>query len=347
MNIGGTSRYVGELVSNIAQSDLATGFVQDEEIEDPIINQIEFYRVPHMGRKISLVNDFKSWLELKEIIKVLQPEVIHTHTFKAGVIGRLQGGTGKKVHTFHGHLFDDDSFTSLEKIAIALSERFLARRTDLFISVGVRVGSELRRSGIGRKGKWLSIAPGVQALPHHDKAESRELLGLPQDQFLVGWMARMTAVKNPHLLLKVAKLMPNTDFVMAGGGDLLKEIKETRPANVTVIGWTNASRFWSSIDCAVSTSNNEGMPIALIEAQLAGIPVVATDVGSSSEVISQGETGFVVSNDPQEIAQTLKLLINDQEMLKKMGERASSRASELFSPQKMIKAHEAAYKLLK
>jgi glycosyltransferase involved in cell wall biosynthesis len=154
----------------------------------------------------------------------------------------------------------------------------------------------------------------------------------------------MAVVKNPQMLLKVAQLMPNTHFVMAGGGELLEEIRGNKPANVTVIGWADASLFWSAVDCAVSTSSNEGMPISLIEAQLAGIPIVATDVGSSAEVISHSETGFLVRNDPLELVNSLELLIYDRELLKKMGERASLRASELFSVKKMIDAHQQAYK---
>ena len=346
MNVGGTSRYIGELVSNIPESNVATGFVQGAEIEDHIVAKVQVFRIPHLGRKISPLNDFMAWMELKKIIKFFDPDVIHTHTFKAGVIGRLSGGRAKKVHTFHGHLFDDKSFSFLERIAITSSERFLATRTDLLISVGVRVGTELRQKGIGNGKEWLSIAPGVLVLPGHDKEESRMKLGLPSDEFLVGWMARMADVKNPHMLLKVAKLMPNTHFVMAGGGELLDEIRENKPENVTVIGWTDASLFWSAVDCAVSTSTNEGMPIALIEAQLAGIPIVATDVGSSAEVISHAETGFLVRNDPLELVKSLELLIRDREMLKKMGERAYSRASELFSVKRMIDAHEEAYKSL-
>lgn len=344
MNVGGTSRYVGELISKIEHSELATGGVQGAEIEDDVVRQIKVHRMRHLGRKISPINDFRSWLELREIIKSLQPAIIHTHTFKAGLIGRLSWGTGKKIHTFHGHLFDDDSFKSYEKMAITYAERFLARRADLLISVGARVGTELREKGIGKGQRWIAIPPGISALPAHDKAESRVKLDLPEGQLLIGWMARMVAVKNPILLLKIAELMPDIHFVMAGGGEMLTEIRKSKPENVTVLGWTEASLFWSAVDLAVSTSNNEGMPIALIEAQMAGIPVVATDVGSSAEVISHGETGFVTKNGLTELVNLLQLLVNDQVLLKKMGEKASRRALEAFSAEKMIDAHRAAYK---
>ena len=110
MNVGGTARYVGELVERIPDNKLATGYVQGSEIEDPCVQKLNVLRVRHMGRKISPLNDFRAWLELRKIVKEIKPAIVHTHTFKAGLIGRLIGGKHKRVHTFHGHLFDDQSF---------------------------------------------------------------------------------------------------------------------------------------------------------------------------------------------------------------------------------------------
>jgi len=301
MNVGGTARYVGELVEKIPDNQLATGHVQGSEIEDPCVQKLNILRVPHMGRKISPLNDFRAWLELRKIFKEIKPAIVHTHTFKAGLIGRLIGGKHKRVHTFHGHLFDDQSFTSLEKYIITNAEKFLANRTDLLISVGKKVGVELRAEGIGVEKEWLSIAPGVKALPAIDKIQARKSLGLSTEGVLFGWMARMAEVKNPFLLLEIARQLSQVSFVMAGGGNLLEEIKIKAPKNVSVIGWVDAATFWSAVDCAISTSDNEGMPVALIEAQLAGVPVIATDVGSNAEVIKDGSTGIVCSTNSNEL----------------------------------------------
>ncbi len=339
MNVGGTARYVGDLVQNIPNSALATGYVQGSEIEDPIVNTINPYRIPHMGRKISPVNDFKAWLELRKLIHELKPEIVHTHTFKAGLIGRLVGKDHKRVHTFHGHLYGDQSFSVFEKMIISALEKFLSNRTDLLISVGVKVGLELRAQGIGTNRSWRSIAPGVDPLPTIDKAQARELLGLDQDQIIFGWMARMTAVKNPHLLIEVAKFMPLVHFVMAGGGDLLEEIKKAAPANVSVIGWADGATFWSAVDCAISTSDNEGMPIALIEAQLAGIPVIATDVGSNSEVISNDSTGLLTQVNVTSMASAIQQLLAESALTTSMGKAAKIWSTNAFAKDKMLKEH--------
>ena len=343
MNVGGTARYVGELVEGIPDNKLATGYVQGSEIEDPCVQKLNVLRVPHMGRKISPLNDFRAWLELRKIIKEIKPAIVHTHTFKAGLIGRLIGGEHKRVHTFHGHLFDDQSFSSLEKFIITNAEKFLANRTDLLISVGKKVGVELRAQGIGAEKEWLSIAPGVKALSIIDKTQARKSLGLSTEGVLFGWMARMAEVKNPFLLLEIARQLPQVSFVMAGGGNLLEEIKIKAPKNVSVIGWADASTFWSAVDCAISTSDNEGMPVALIEAQLAGVPVIATDVGSNAEVIEDGVTGMVTSKNPQELIEAIEKLVKGQNLIQKMGGAGRERATEEFSLQKLLEVHNKTY----
>ena len=346
MNVGGTARYVGDLVENIPNSALATGYVQGSEIEDPVVNTINPYRIPHLGRKISPINDFKAWVELRRLIREIKPEIVHTHTFKAGLIGRLIGGDHKRVHTFHGHLFDDQSFSPIEKWIITFSERYLASRTDVLISVGEKVGQELRAAGIGPNKKWASIAPGVQALPKIDKTKAREILGLKLDVFTVGWMARMTGVKNPFLALEVARQLPNVHFVMAGGGDLLEQVKAKAPINVQVIGWADAATFWSAVDCALSTSDNEGMPIALIEAQLAGVPVIATDVGSVSEVLEINKSGMLMEHGIESLTMALETLIGDEILYVSMSTESAKSASLKFSPLKNFGLHSSIFKSL-
>ena len=343
MNVGGTARYVGDLVENIPNSALATGYVQRSEIEDPVVNTISPYRIPHLGRKISPINDFKAWVELRRLIREIKPEIVHTHTFKAGLIGRLIGGDHKRVHTFHGHLFDDQSFSPVEKWIITFSERYLASRTDFLISVGEKVGQDLRAAGIGSNKKWASIAPGVQALPKIDKPKAREILGLKLDVFTVGWMARMTGVKNPLLALEVARQLPNVHFVMAGGGDLLEQVKAKAPVNVQVIGWADAATFWSAVDCALSTSDNEGMPIALIEAQLAGVPVLATDVGSNSEVIVNGTTGLLVGKDIDPLVHAIEQLMRMGELRIQMERLSEENARLRFAIGPMLQKHNVIY----
>ena len=344
MNVGGTARYVSELVANIPDSKLATGFVQGSEVEDSSVSKLPLIRINHLGRKISPLNDYKAWRELHAIVRECKPEIIHTHTFKAGLIGRLVTGPHRHIHTFHGHLFEDNSFSRLEKKIITLVEKWLAHRADILVSVGLNVGKELREAGIGVGQKWVSFAPGVEPLTLLNKSEARKSIRVNESGLLIGWMARMTSVKNPKLLLEVASRLPDVNFVMAGGGDLLETIKSNAPRNVKVLGWADAATFWSAVDIAISTSDNEGMPIALIEAQLAGIPVIATNVGSNSEVIEDQVTGFVISKSVNELVNAIKGLTSLPDLIKNLGDEGTKRAGNKYSREKMIKSHVDLYR---
>ena len=344
MNVGGTARYVSELVEAIPDSKLATGFVQGSEVEDPSVSQLPVIRINHLGRKISLVNDYKAWRELREAVRECKPEIIHTHTFKAGIIGRLVSGTHKRIHTFHGHLFEDNSFSGLEKKIITLVEKWLAPRANVLVSVGLNVGKELREAGIGVGQKWVSIAPGVEALTLLEKSEARKSIGVNESEMLIGWMARMTSVKNPNLLLQVASRLPDVQFVMAGGGDLLETIKSNAPENIKVIGWADAATFWSAVDIAISTSDNEGMPVALIEAQLAGLPVIATNVGSNSEVIQDEGTGLIASRSVDALVGAVNRFTSLPSLIRTQGDKGRERASKEFSLEKMIRSHADLYR---
>ncbi len=344
MNVGGTARYIGDLLENIPGQKLATGYVQGSEIEDPCISNGQAIRIPHLGRKISILNDLRAWIELRKIIKKVQPKILHTHTFKAGLIGRLVPGKHIRVHTFHGHLFADQSFSPFQKFVITIVERALAKRTTVLISVGKKVGEDLRATGIGIKQSWISIPPGIDPLPEVEKVQARASLGLTQNRILFGWMARMAAVKNPYLFLEIARSLENIEFVMAGGGELLDDVRAKAPRNVNVIGWVDASTFWSAIDVALSTSNNEGMPIALIEAQLAGVPVIATDVGSTREVIEDQITGIMTNRDLSELIKAVTTMNRDPNLIKQFGNAGKRSAEIRFSHEKFIKAHLELYK---
>jgi glycosyltransferase involved in cell wall biosynthesis len=344
MNVGGTARYVSELVANIPDSKLATGFVQGSEVEDSSVSKFPVLRINHLGRKVSPINDYKAWRELRRVVRECKPEIIHTHTFKAGLIGRLVRGPHRHIHTFHGHLFEDNSFSKLEKKIITLVEKCLAPRADVLISVGLNVGKELREAGIGVGQKWVSVAPGVEALTLSDKSEARKSIGVNETGILVGWMARMTSVKNPKLLLEVASRLPDVNFVMAGGGDLLETIKSNAPENVKVIGWADAATFWSAVDIAISTSDNEGMPVALIEAQLSGVPVIATNVGSNSEVIQDEVTGLITRRRVDALEDAVNRFTSLPSLIQTQGGKGRERASKEFSLEKMIRSHADLYR---
>jgi len=152
-------------------------------------------------------------------------------------------------------------------------------------------------------------------------------------------LARVVAVKGPHRVLELARKIPEARFILAGGGDLLEEIRANAPENLSVLGWQEAEKVWAVADLAISTSENEGMPVALIEAQLAGLPIVALDVGSVAEVIEDQVTGFVFDEFDERYIEAVKRLINESDLRISLGRGAKARAGQLFSLDRFTQEH--------
>jgi glycosyltransferase involved in cell wall biosynthesis len=349
LNVGGTARYITQLANELPKHGIetfvATGFVQGSEVEDESAHNIDLIRIPSMGRSINPIKDHFARKQLDKIIAEVKPDIIHTHTFKAGYVIRMKKQSVPIIHTFHGHLLDDPEFSGFKSKVIVEVERILAKKSAKLVTVGLRVSEELLGKQVGHRTQYINIPPGVVPLEVTSRAEALQELNIEDDgRLIVGWIGRVTGVKNPMRALEVAKTLPDTRFVMAGGGNLLNQVKEAAPENVNVIGWAEAADVFGVSDIILSTSENEGMPVALIEAQMAGKPVVATDVGSVSEVIANHETGLVTNKNSGSIASAVNTLLLDSQKRKQMGKLASSRAHALFSVDRMINAHIDLYK---
>jgi glycosyltransferase involved in cell wall biosynthesis len=349
LNVGGTARYIAQLANELPKHGIetfvATGFVQGAEVEDPSAQSFDLIRIPSLGRSIRPIKDHFARKQLEKVIADVKPDIIHTHTFKAGYVIRMKQQSVPVIHTFHGHLLDDPEFSGLKSKVIVRLERKLAKKSAKLVTVGRRVADELLEQNIGIRNQFVNIPPGVVAVNVTTREQALRNLNLEDTNApIVGWIARMTGVKNPMRALEVADNLPDTRFVMAGGGDLLEQVKTTAPSNVSVIGWTEAADLFGASDIILSTSENEGMPVALIEAQLAGKPVVATDVGSVSEVILNHETGIVTNKNAGSIATAVESLILDKTTRDEMGRLAIARAQALFSVDRMINAHIELYK---
>ena len=361
MNVGGTARYLTMLDAGLndpnrntgIQSSIATGFVQGAEAEDPSVAQVKLHRINSLGRAINPIADHKAFKEFEALVAKEKPDIIHSHTFKAGLIARARRASFEKaagkqinfVHTFHGHLLDDPEFSGPKKSAIIAIEKRLATKSEKLITVGQKVADELLANQIGEKSKFINIPPGVNPLPTKSKEQARQELGITHSP-VIGWLARVTGVKNPLLAAAIAKEIPNATFIFGGDGDLMPELKKRAPLNSKIYGWADAATFLSACDIILSTSENEGMPVALIEAQLAGIPVVATNVGSSAEVIAHNQTGLITTKNKAEIITALQTLLSSPETLINMGQSATTHARSKFSPDAMINKHIDLYQAL-
>jgi len=344
INKGGTARYLETLSLGLTaagiENAIATGFVQDGEIEDECVALLPILRVKHLGRAISPLNDFRARQELKKIIFDFKPNIIHTHTFKAGLIGRSIRFSGRRIHTYHGHVLSDGSLASWQILLVKLSEQWLSRCTDALVSVGEKVASELQEWGIGRKSKWISIAPGVEAPVLPSREVALRNLGLHGDRVRVGWLGRMVGVKDPQLALDIARAMPEIEFLIAGGGELLEEIRSAAPSNARILGWVNREDLLAASDVILMTSKSEGMPLSAIEAQLAGLPVVAPNVGSLAEVVL---LGYVSDRDVESFKRAILLSVSLHKHQPYEDWSQIHKARSIFSPEQLISKHNQIY----
>ena len=352
VNRGGTARWLEELIIGLRFNGhevlLAAGHVQEGEIEDQIFQELSGHRIESLGRSISIFADLKSLIEVRKYIVKCKPDLINTHTAKAGLIGRLAAASIFKnrpaiVHTYHGHLlygyfpkWKSNIFKSIEKI--------MARTSDVLIAAGDKVKSDLVEAGIGNENLFIVLRPGIREFEHLNKREIRGKLSIPYSKIVVGWLGRMTKIKRADRAIELAKRFPEAIFLLGGEGDLLEELKISAPTNVMFLGWTKPETVWSASDIALLTSDNEAQPISLIEASYSSLPIVAQNVGSVSEVVEDGKTGILFSNFEESVV-ALEKLIKNSDLRQTLGTAGRNFVSSRFSPDQFISGHYAAYSM--
>ena len=339
VNQGGTARWLENLILGLRERGhdtyLLAGHVQNGESEDSIFLELNGIRVNRLGRRISIFSDFLAILEIRNKIREIKPEVLNTHTAKAGLLGRIAaiGMKIKVVHTFHGHLLYGYFSPFKTKIYI-LIERALALISDNLISVGMHVRNDLIKFKIGKKSKFKVIYPGIKVKEVNIEKKN--------SSFTIGWLGRLTKIKRPERVLEIANQLPHVEFLIGGDGDLFEETSGHSPANVKLVGWVDPAEFWPICDLGLLTSDNEGMPTALIEAGLFGIPVIAWDVGSVNEIVKDGQTGVLVSN-LSEALEALSGLIHDLNKISQYSKNAKKFCQETFNLKRFIDDHLEAY----
>lgn len=350
VNRGGTARWLEELVIGLREKGekvtLVAGYVQAGESEDSIFKELGGHRIESLGRSISLFADLKAFLEVRKYIIDSKPDLINTHTAKAGVIGRLAAASIIKdrpavVHTFHGHLLYG-YFPKWKTEIFIWIEKFLAQISDVLIAAGDKVKNDLLTAGVGKERSFQVLRPGIHDFYHLEKKHIKEQLHISDEKLVVGWLGRITKIKRADKVIQLAMRFPETVFLLGGEGDLLNEFKLTSPSNVIFLGWTTPEIIWSASDIALLTSDNEAQPISLIEASYASLPIVAQNVGSVSEVVDDGKTGILVTNF-QESASALERLISDADLRRTLGNAGRIYVESRFSPSQFISGHITAY----
>jgi glycosyltransferase involved in cell wall biosynthesis len=324
--------------------------------------------VPGLRRDLGL-HDVRALRELIRWMRRVRPQIVHTHTAKAGALGRLAAwlAPGVKprvvVHTFHGHVFEGEFSPRVSRI-FARVERFLARRATRVIAVSDEVRQDLIRLGVAPPDKVEVVRLGFDLTPFSQRDDEREAirratrarLGIPLDARVVTVVARITKVKRIDRFLSAATLVsqahPNTWFVVAGDGDKRAELERSPDARALGerLVWTGFERDIPAVcfasDLVALSSDNEGTPVCLIEAQAAALPVVTTRVGGVETVVLDGETGRVVASDPAALASAIAEVLDDPALAERWGRRGREHSLASFSVDRLVEDIHALYSRL-
>ena len=360
MNVGGPAWQSSVLTRGLAghgyETRLLAGRVDKGEadfvaLRDPDLPVVD---IEGLGRSVRIGGDLRAFVSICREIRRFRPHIVHTHTAKAGVLGRLAAFVNRvpvRVHTFHGHVLHGYFSPPVSRL-VRLVERVLARGTTALVAVGERVRDELVEAGIGQRDRFTAIAPGVEESPAIDREIARQLLGLPLEVPVVMFVGRLTAIKRPDRLVEafgmVLERIPEAVLAVAGEGELLEEVRrsvERLGDSVRLLGWqSDVGRLYAAADLVVISSDNEGMPMTLIEAAMAGVPGVTTDVGSASEVVVHGSTGLVVAPDARDLADAIVALLVDDDRRSDMGRAAAEQAIVRFGAARLVADHVALYR---
>ena len=296
--------------------------------------------------EIAPADDRRAFTELKTFLGPRQFDVVHTHSSKAGALGRLaahQVGVPRIVHTYHGFPFHDFQ-SHLRRTAYIRIERWLAKITDAFLAVGPAVAAEAIRRRIAQPERLRTIGVAVSAGPVpqvSDRAEARRLLGIPPGMHAVGTVGRLDFQKAPDDFVNAVAGIGRDDVyaVWIGDGPLRREtqalaVRRGLAGRMSFLGErTDVEALLPGLDVFAMASRYEGLPCAIVEAMAAARPVVATAVNAVPNVVVAGETGLLVpAGRPELLSQAIRHLIDHPAVAARLGAAGRARLGAELSP---------------
>ncbi len=360
--------FLTRFLSDDFETLLVGGMPEEDETDSlHILKQygIEPLLIREMKRQPSFFQDRSAYKKLKNIMAEFKPDIVHTHASKAGALGRRAAnslGIPVVLHTFHGHVFHSYFGTFKTKIYKAI-ERRLASKSSGIIAISEIQKKELSQiHNICEESKIKVIPLGFDlsrfnAAKNEFRESTREEFGILENEVAVAIVGRLVPVKN-HLLFinalgNVIKdlTVPVKVFIVGDGSERsnIEEAVQSLPKSpllkIKLTSWIqDIAKFNAGMDFICLTSNNEGTPVSLIEAQAANIPVITTDVGGVRDIVLEGETGFIVpKNDVASLSDKMRLLIEDEKLRKKMSQNGWTFVEHKFHYTTLVKNMEEYY----
>lgn len=355
--VGGAQGIALSIASGLDKDKFEVTFLtgpQDFNIEMVKKWNINAIIIPDLIRKINPVKDLMALIRLYFFIKKNKFDIVHTHTSKAGVLGRIAAKLAHVpiiFHTPHGSIFHPIYYGSITIFLLSRIENFVASFTDKIIVISENEKGDLIEHKIAAADKYITIPGAVKPddfLKAYDSALKREELRIPDNVILIGNVARLVPEKGHLFCLEAFKMVadrfPTVKLLIVGDGILKSDIEAKINEldlndKVIMIGRRDdIAEIFASLDISLHTSMWEGTPIAIIEAMLMGKAIIATKVGGIPELIEDGITGMLISPyDKKALANAIITLINDKALARKFGEATRQCAKEKFTLKTMIK----------
>jgi glycosyltransferase involved in cell wall biosynthesis len=374
LNMGGPALHVAYLTAGLQErgydTTLAAGSLARGEDSMAFVADelgVEVVRIDELGREISPLRDLVATIRLALLIRRERPQILHTHTAKAGTVGRvaaLLAGSRRPpiiVHTFHGHVLRG-YFGPARSLFFRVLERRLASITTALVAVSPQVRDDLVALRVAPREQFVVIRLGIEldqrVAPEQDgRLESRRYLGIPADRFAVGWIGRMTAVKRTDDVLVAFRRLRDSGIdaclCMVGDGPDRTQL-ERRAHELGVVRDTlflgyqeDVAPYYAAFDALVLPSGNEGTPVSAIEALAAGRPVVATRVGGVPDVVRDGTDGVLVEvGATDDLADRLGRLARDPVLRERMGKEGRARVLPRYAVDRLVDDVDRLYRSL-
>jgi len=333
------------------------------DLKEARLKGVRIVNLPFLLRRINPVYDLLALFSLYVFLIKENPTIVHSHTSKAGLLGRLAAklaGVPIIVHTPHGHVFFG-YFGPLKTKIFILLEKLASRITDKIATLSNREKEDYILFKIAEEDKLSVICSGIGLNKFKEsllseKQNLKKELGIPQNSLIVGTAGRLVPVKGPEFLIKAAKYIiskyPDTYFIFTGDGPLEQDLNRKAremgiSENIIFLGWRDdVAKIISIYDIFVLPSLNEGMGRVLAEAMALGKPIVASNTGGIPDLVIHGKNGFLVPpKNPKELAKYIQVLIEDKDKREKMSLKGKEMSLN-FSAEIMIEKIASLYKEL-
>jgi len=318
-------------------------------------------------RAICPLNDTLSYFQIKKLLRQLQPDIVHTHSAKAGILGRFAAHSLKRatkiVHTIHGLAFHQYQSQWLNKFYIAI-EKSAAKRTDFFISVADAMTTQAIAAGIGKPEQFVTAYSAIEEddflepISEERKREFRRKYGIDEDSIVLVTIARLFMLKGHEYIIESAKHLSKRFekcvWLFVGDGNLAEHFKQ----QVCQLGLAEKVKFTGllppsqiplaiqSSDILVHCSLREGLARTLPQAMLCGRPAVSFDVDGAREVVNENTGRLIEPKNVEQLTKACAELIEDEDLRKKLGENGRESVKEKFAPETMVDTIEAVYRRL-